>query len=126
MSERQRPNGSETAEQLRAEIDSGRTRDKVAASDPATVPLGTDEEAAGTGTRAKPAEPAGGGAPSGTGDATPTPSHHPDPIEGENPRFGMAPRLRSIPAPVIVGICAVLVAIAILLLIFSRQSPVVG
>jgi len=32
---------------LRAEIDAGRTRDKVAVSDPAAAPLGTDDEAAG-------------------------------------------------------------------------------
>jgi hypothetical protein len=37
-----------TTEQLRDDIDSGRTRDKVAAIDPAAAPLGTDEEAAGT------------------------------------------------------------------------------
>jgi hypothetical protein len=37
-----------TVDQLRADIDSHRTRDKVAASDPAAAPLGTDEEAAGT------------------------------------------------------------------------------
>ncbi len=37
-----------TIEQLRHDIDSGRTRDKVAAHDPAAVPLGTDDEAAGT------------------------------------------------------------------------------
>lgn len=35
------------ASQLRDAIDSGRTRDKVAAEDPATAPLGTDEEASG-------------------------------------------------------------------------------
>ena len=35
-------------EQLRAAIDRGDTRDKVAGSDPAAAPLGTDEEAAGT------------------------------------------------------------------------------
>ena len=35
-------------EQLRAAIDRGDTRDKVVGSDPATAPLGTDEEAAGT------------------------------------------------------------------------------
>jgi hypothetical protein len=35
-------------EQLRADIDSGRTGDKVAAPDPAMAPLGTDDEAAGT------------------------------------------------------------------------------
>jgi hypothetical protein len=35
-------------DQLRADIDRGRTGDKVAAPDPAAVPLGTDEEAAGT------------------------------------------------------------------------------
>jgi hypothetical protein len=34
-------------DQLRAEIDSGRAGDKVAASDPAAAPLGTDEEAGG-------------------------------------------------------------------------------
>jgi len=34
--------------QLRADIDSGRTGDKVAFPDPAAAPLGTDEEAAGT------------------------------------------------------------------------------
>lgn len=37
-----------TAAQLRADIDSGRTGDKVAAIDHAVAPLGTDEEAAGT------------------------------------------------------------------------------
>jgi len=37
-----------TADRLRNDIDSGRTGDKVAASDPAAAPLGTDEEAAGT------------------------------------------------------------------------------
>ena len=35
------------AEQLRQRIDSGLTGDKVAVSDPATSPLGTDDEAAG-------------------------------------------------------------------------------
>jgi hypothetical protein len=34
-------------DQLRAEIDSGRSGDKVAASDPAAAPLGTDDEAGG-------------------------------------------------------------------------------
>ena len=37
-----------TTERLRADIDSGRTGDKVAGSDPAAAPLGTDDEAAGT------------------------------------------------------------------------------
>ncbi|HEU5276406.1 MAG TPA: hypothetical protein VFU97_22320 [Xanthobacteraceae bacterium] len=37
-----------TPEQLRSDIDSGRTGDKVAFPDPAAAPLGTDEEAAGT------------------------------------------------------------------------------
>lgn len=46
---RDKGSGSEapTSEQIRAGIDSGRTRDKVAASDPAAVPLGADDEAAG-------------------------------------------------------------------------------
>jgi hypothetical protein len=39
---------NKTADQLRAEIDAGRTGDKVPAFDPAAAPLGTDEEAAGT------------------------------------------------------------------------------
>jgi len=37
-----------TVDKLRADIDAGRTRDKVAWSDPAAAPLGADEEAAGT------------------------------------------------------------------------------
>jgi hypothetical protein len=37
----------DTLEQLRADIDSGRTGDKVSAPDPAMAPLGTDDEAAG-------------------------------------------------------------------------------
>ena len=37
-----------TADQLRHDIDQGRTGDKVAWPDPASAPLGTDEEAAGT------------------------------------------------------------------------------
>jgi hypothetical protein len=36
-----------TAERLRADIDSGRAGDKVAAPDPSAAPLGTDEEAGG-------------------------------------------------------------------------------
>jgi hypothetical protein len=38
----------DTLDQLRADIDSGRTGDKVSAPDPAMAPLGTDDEAAGT------------------------------------------------------------------------------
>jgi hypothetical protein len=38
----------ETIERLRTDIGRGRIRHKLAASDPATAPLGTDEEAAGT------------------------------------------------------------------------------
>ena len=37
-----------TTEQLRDDIDRGRTGDKVNVADPAAAPLGTDEEAAGT------------------------------------------------------------------------------
>lgn len=36
-----------TADQLRADIDAGRTGDKVAGSDPAAAPLGADAEAGG-------------------------------------------------------------------------------
>jgi hypothetical protein len=43
----------DTLEQLRADIDSGRTGDKVSAPDPAMAPLGTDDDAAG-----KPPSPA--------------------------------------------------------------------
>lgn len=38
----------DTVAQLKADIDSGRTGDKVAAGDPGLSPLGTDDEAAGT------------------------------------------------------------------------------
>src|SRR3954453_22785310 len=38
----------DTLEQLRADIDNGRTGDKVSGPDPAMAPLGTDDEAAGT------------------------------------------------------------------------------
>jgi len=38
----------DTVDRLRADIDSGRTGDKIPAPDPASAPLGTDEEAAGT------------------------------------------------------------------------------
>jgi hypothetical protein len=37
-----------TVEQLRDDIDHGRTCDKIDAPDPAVAPLGADEEAAGT------------------------------------------------------------------------------
>ena len=40
-------------EQLRAEIDAGRTGDKVAFPDPAAAPLETDAEAGGAATRYK-------------------------------------------------------------------------
>jgi|tagenome__1003787_1003787.scaffolds.fasta_scaffold19933800_1 hypothetical protein len=40
--------GGSTVEQLRSDIDHGRTGDKVDWSDPAAAPLGADEEAAGT------------------------------------------------------------------------------
>lgn len=42
------PSDRATTDQLRAEIDEGSTGSKVAASDPAMAPLGTDDEAAGT------------------------------------------------------------------------------
>ena len=45
---RSRSGAEPTLEQLRDDIDSGRTGDKVQGSDPAAVPLGTDDEAAGT------------------------------------------------------------------------------
>ncbi|HVL72251.1 MAG TPA: hypothetical protein VM434_10235 [Beijerinckiaceae bacterium] len=45
MAEPNRP--YEGAARLRADIDSGRTGDKVAHPDPAMSPLGTDDEAAG-------------------------------------------------------------------------------
>jgi hypothetical protein len=40
----------DTIEQLRADIDSGRTGDKNSWPDPAAAPLGTDEESGGQGT----------------------------------------------------------------------------
>lgn len=41
-----KPSGA-TSSQLKADIDAGRTGDKVAAGDPGLAPLGTDDEAAG-------------------------------------------------------------------------------
>jgi hypothetical protein len=46
MSARSEPHS--TTEQLRDDIDSGRTGEKINWSDPAAVPLGADDEAAGT------------------------------------------------------------------------------
>jgi hypothetical protein len=43
-------NRGAAAERLRADIDSGRTGDKVAFPDPSAAPLGTDEEAGGMAT----------------------------------------------------------------------------
>ena len=40
-----------TTDQLRRDIDTGRTGDKTDNIDPAAAPLGTDDEAAGTGPR---------------------------------------------------------------------------
>jgi hypothetical protein len=40
--------GQPNAAQLRGDIDSGRTHDKVAHPDPAAAPLGTDAEASGS------------------------------------------------------------------------------
>ena len=42
--------GKINGEQLRADIDAGRTGDKVAFPDPAAAPLATDAEAGGQGT----------------------------------------------------------------------------
>lgn len=43
-------------DQVRHRIDSGATGDKVAGSDPAAAPLGTDDEAGGAPSRPSPAE----------------------------------------------------------------------
>jgi hypothetical protein len=64
-----------TTEQLRGDIDRGRTGDKIEVRDPAAAPLGTDEEAAGTPTpgeavqRARDYEQAIGQRVHGTGEA---------------------------------------------------------
>lgn len=47
-SKRDRRRDPPTVERLRADIDSGRTGEKVRYPDPAAAPLGSDEEAAGT------------------------------------------------------------------------------
>jgi len=68
---------------LRDQIDSGKFHDKVAAPDPATSPLGTDDEAAGVPTPASavhyesPAKPAH--APSGSHSSS-TPKGHSGPL----------------------------------------------
>ncbi|MBC58385.1 MAG: hypothetical protein CL814_15825 [Confluentimicrobium sp.] len=48
MTDRQRASGAAAADRLRDRIDRGGTGDKVAFTDPAAAPLGTDDEAAGT------------------------------------------------------------------------------
>ena len=48
MSEQRHDNRPPTTARLKADIDAGRTGDKVPSSDPALAPLGTDDEAAGT------------------------------------------------------------------------------
>ncbi|MDX7951971.1 hypothetical protein P7D22_12400 [Lichenihabitans sp. Uapishka_5] len=45
--QRQAQNDHSTVAQLKADIDAGRTGDKVANADPGLSPLGTDDEAAG-------------------------------------------------------------------------------
>jgi hypothetical protein len=47
-----------TVEQLRDDIDRGRTGDKIDCPDPSAAPLGTDEEAAGTPPEARAVEKA--------------------------------------------------------------------
>ena len=42
------PDDANTSDRLRHDIDSGRSGDKVNFMDPASAPLGTDDEAAGT------------------------------------------------------------------------------
>ena len=53
MTAAEQTSARDTVAQLKADIDAGRTGDKVAAGDPGLSPLGTDDEAAGT-----PASPA--------------------------------------------------------------------
>ena len=48
MSNVERSRSGATTAQLKSDIDSGRTADKVAYGDPGLSPLGTDDEAAGT------------------------------------------------------------------------------
>ncbi len=47
MEQARRPGAGNTVSQLKNDIDSGLTGDKVAAGDPGLSPLGTDDEAAG-------------------------------------------------------------------------------
>lgn len=47
MTEQQSDSNPPTTARLKADIDAGRTGDKVPAGDPALAPLGTDDEAAG-------------------------------------------------------------------------------
>ena len=47
MKQQRQPGDGNTVAQLKADIDAGRTGDKVDAGDPGLSPLGTDDEAAG-------------------------------------------------------------------------------
>jgi hypothetical protein len=72
---------SPTVDQIRHAIDQGRGADKVAFPDPATVPLGTDEEAGGTPPSAAERAQA---ARHEVGD------HHPAPDRAKNPRASIS------------------------------------
>lgn len=129
-----------TMARLRADIDSGRTRDKVSAPDPAASPLGTDDEAAGT-----PASPARvalavasrpGGAPPDSGttragttqaettQAETTQAMQPSPgragaTTGEDarPASGLNPSARTVNRTILIGAAVVLVLAALVILV---------
>lgn len=82
----ERPNPA----QLKDDIDSGRTGDKIGGFDPAAAPLGTDEEAAGTPVPAEAVALAraqeGAGRPNDARRNAAEPSLQPDGARGSGPR----------------------------------------
>ena len=97
--------GTATVAQLRDDIDSGRTRAEVPASDPAAAPLGTDDEAAGTPPpaevvqRSRTAETTARGEPAGTATAASA-------LQPVGPGGGMI-------APVVIAFIAIALAAAV-------------
>ncbi|HEX6860977.1 MAG TPA: hypothetical protein VF138_12360 [Caulobacteraceae bacterium] len=102
-----------TSAQLKDDIDSGRTGDKIAGFDPAAAPLGADEEAAGTPPdprmveRARLEERAG---PKGASRNAATPSLTPG---------GRTPGGQNMALPVLIGVVAAAALLAVLVALLA-------
>ena len=100
------PRPNMAAQHLRADIDSGRTGDKIPVRDPAAAPLGTDDEAAGT----RPPESVAPRAAEYTAErhASPPPGHAKGHESG--PARGLGVAIASMLAVILVVLAAVMIA----------------